>query len=105
LQPAVNKQPYIYDSFAIGNLYQVSRETYAIFAHSKQSKEIEKYQACLSGESKKWDDVNIVGDSDAAFVVLKKGQLIPNTGISKKFNPIYVDGEFRLGNSNCIFFL
>lgn len=103
VQPDKNKPSYMYDSFAIGNLHQVSSETYVIYVDSRPYNEIKKYH--LSGGSKKWEDVNVVGNEEAAIVILKKGQPFPNTGISKKFNPKYVDvdGGFESGNNNCIF--
>lgn len=90
LQPVVDERPYMYDSFSIGNLHQVSRETYGIYvialyknSHHYPGDDSKPFSSCVSNKS---DSINVVGGEDSAMVIIQKGQPIPSTGFVKKFN-------------------
>lgn len=80
MQPAMNQQPYMYDSFITGNLQQVSSGTYALIIGKRMSKFF------LSCKTYNGNDTIKISEVGSAIVVLKKGQLIPDTGINIKFD-------------------
>jgi hypothetical protein len=84
LQPNLGKKPYMCDSFVIGNLNQVSKETYIIYAEPNGFLSSVTPKKKTSAKSKD-DETIFLGNEDAAIVILQKGQLIPNKGISKRF--------------------
>lgn len=104
LQPAMHKQPYMYDSFIIGNLHQVSSETYGIRIGPTTDESLG--EIFLSCKQYKDDGIITVRDELSAIVVLQKEQLIPDTGVvinfdigykNKKRDAILVD-TINLGN-------
>lgn len=80
MQPAIDQQPYMYDSFITGNLQQVSSETYALVIGERMSK---FFLSCKTQNDKETIKISDVG---SAIVVLKKGQFIPDTGLITKFD-------------------
>lgn len=74
LQPTINEQPYMCDSFSMGNLYQVSKEIYGIYISSRF--DYDQTLTCINKDT----TVSVVKGTEAATVVLQKGQAIPNTG-------------------------
>lgn len=82
LQPVMHEKIYLYDSLSIGSLYQASKETYVIYLKNYNSDEI---GLSIWGKSYKIDGANNVGGMGAAMIILRKGQLFPNTGLVKQF--------------------
>lgn len=75
LQPAINKRPYMYDSFIIGNLHQVSRYTYGLYIKS-----IFKNGQYLTGNSsevylsfKNYDGDETIVPNNKVMIVIRKG--------------------------------
>lgn len=82
LKPAIQKQPYMYDSFVIGNLHQISRETYTIYFTHFSDRYGNELQGSVYNKSKKGDFESFIGAKDTAIVILEKG---PNIFICKKY--------------------
>lgn len=80
LQPTLGKQPYMYDSFLKGDLYQVASETYGLSIKLEPyNREASYFMSC------KENNIS-VSDKKLAMIILQKGQMIPHTGIRQKFN-------------------
>ncbi|KAI7894943.1 uncharacterized protein EV154DRAFT_477724 [Mucor mucedo] len=90
LQPAISKRCHIYNSLMHGSLGRASPDTYAI-------KIIESLSNCRSsnvglhlyGDGYKYNGKNYVGTKGNAMIILRKGQLIPHTGLVKHFRWLY----------------
>ncbi|KAG2210911.1 hypothetical protein INT47_000065 [Mucor saturninus] len=103
LQPMKGKKPFMYDSFRYGNINQTSSETYAVYIddfyeNPSSGKASRPFLSCIKYNT---DGASIVRDSDAAMIVLQKGQPIPVGGLiiqfkmglgsmEKKLDTIYV---------------
>lgn len=92
----------MYDSFTIGNLHQVSRETYVV--HVSCSGDIERYscdpQLC-DVSFKDGPEANLIDNKGVTMVVLQKGQQIPNTELAEHFNMKFRKSkEYEKGDKN-----
>lgn len=97
LQPVMHEKPYMYESFSIGCLHQVSRETYGVTI-KQLSKENAKYykgkkKIPMSNISYEYDDTSIQVEKNMAIVVLQKGQQIPKKEFLRSLNLKFKSGE------------
>lgn len=111
LQPATHERPYMYDGLTIGSLYQVSKETYVLYPGKDPDgiADVDDVEVRLLGSSYKNANVNDVCDMGSAMVILRKGQMIPNTGLVKQFKLFSKTSKagylyFRPSNNNIIRF-
>ncbi|KAI7881208.1 uncharacterized protein EV154DRAFT_523540 [Mucor mucedo] len=80
LQPTIGKQPYMYDSFVKGDLYQVASETYGLCIKLESyNREAAYFISCQK-------DSILVSNKKSAMIILQTGQMIPHTGVRLKFN-------------------
>lgn len=77
----------MYDGFFVGNLHQVSRDTYGIFINdfyksdtSYSSKDIHPFLSCTNHKDSA--SSNIIRGKNSAIVILQKGQPVPSTGMT-----------------------
>ncbi|KAI7866797.1 uncharacterized protein EV154DRAFT_153714 [Mucor mucedo] len=90
LKPIKGTKPYMYDSFIMGDLQQVSSETYALYIGSDTYEE--HGQVSLTWKHPKdGTTVTVKGDT-SAIVIIEKGQRIPNTGVFVHFD-IEIENE------------
>lgn len=80
----------MYDSFSIDYLQQVSRETYGIYLKPVSSLNPRTSKSLLSCVNCKGGVKKVFGE-DYTTVVLQKGQSIPNTGITIRFEANDID--------------
>lgn len=96
LKPVIHKKPYMLDNHVIGSLCQISKETYAIY-HNHGASSIRVLDPNTGLEDSKYGNLEDVEGEEAARIFIRKGQLIPNTGIIKKFR-LNLDKYITSGN-------
>lgn len=90
LHPVIGKRLFLYDSFVLGDLQQISRESYGIYLKPIYSLNNHTSENLLSDINRKGGVSKIFGN-DYATVILQKGQSIPNTGITVRFKASNID--------------
>lgn len=88
--PAKNELPFMYDSFTIGNMYQVAKETYGVYVSSFAEKDRLSYDPQLCDVNFKGDHgTDLIDTKSLTIVVLQKGQHIPSTGLVKNLDMVF----------------
>lgn len=91
LQQAIESQSYMYNSFDIGLLHQVSREAYGIYVkefykNGESYSGAESSMPFLSCINYNGDGTIISSGKDTVMIVLQQGQQVPNMGVLKQFD-------------------
>ncbi|KAI7890070.1 uncharacterized protein EV154DRAFT_262152 [Mucor mucedo] len=80
LQPVISKTCLLYNTLIHGSSRIASEDTYAIYMSGSNNVGLHVY-----GDGYKYNEKNYVGGKEGALIVLRKGQLLPHTGIVKHF--------------------
>ncbi|KAI7891569.1 uncharacterized protein EV154DRAFT_507768 [Mucor mucedo] len=90
LHPVIGKRLHLLDSFVLGDLQQISRESYGIYLKPIYSLNNHTSETLLSCINRKGGVTRVFGE-DYATVILLKGQSIPITGITVRFEASNID--------------
>lgn len=92
--PIVQRKPFLHECFTIGNLHQVSRETYG-FSVTQFKRGYDKITPLYTDKQSNTETIKL--DENHIIPLLKKGDIIYNSGLNKTF---YLEKQEKSKNND-----